>query len=100
MLREQAEHVTYIVARMLSEGLTQVEATVAAEEAWQLEIAAVNAARAPFQEQCTPGYFNAEGRKGDTRSGIATGSYRPSPQFFRSWRAWRDSGDFEGLAVS
>jgi cyclohexanone monooxygenase len=100
MLREQAEHVTYIVARMLAEGLTQVEATAAAEDAWQLEIAAVNVARAPFQEQCTPGYFNAEGMKGDTRSGIATGSYRPSPQFFRSWRMWRDAGDFEGLNVS
>ena len=101
MLQEQSDHVTYIVSRALAEGLTRFEATVEAEAQWQEEIAAVNRARRSFQEQCTPGYFNAEGRAAtDTRSGITSGSYRPSTRFFRMWQDWRDAGDFEGLTVS
>ena len=101
MLQEQSNHVAYIVARALAEGLTRVEATDEAEDQWQEEIAAVNRARRAFQETCTPGYFNAEGKAGDdTRSGIASGSYRPSTRFFQMWQDWRDAGDFEGLTVS
>ena len=100
MLQEQADHVTYIIRRALNEGLTRVEATPEAEAEWQETIAAVNDARRAFQEACTPGYFNAEGRVGDTRSEIASGSYRPSPRFFRMWSEWRVSGDFAGLDVS
>ncbi|MEI8056550.1 MAG: NAD(P)/FAD-dependent oxidoreductase [Actinomycetes bacterium] len=101
MLQEQSDHVAYIVARALAEGLTRVEATDEAEAQWQEEIAAVNLARRAFQQTCTPGYFNAEGKAGDdTRSGIASGSYRPSTRFFRMWQDWREAGDFAGLTVS
>lgn len=101
MLQEQADHVSYIVTRALAEGLTRLEATADAEDQWQVEIAAVNRARRAFQEQCTPGYFNAEGKAAsDTRSGITSGSYRPSTRFFRMWQEWRDAGEFTGLTVS
>ena len=101
MLQEQSDHVTYIVARALAEGLTRVEATDEAEDRWQEEIAAVNRARRAFQELCTPGYFNAEGKAAtDARSGITSGSYRPSTRFFQMWQEWRDAGEFAGLTVS
>jgi cyclohexanone monooxygenase len=101
MLQEQADHVVYIVRRAIAEGFTRVEATLEAEDKWQDEIAAVNRARRAFQESCTPGYFNAEGKAGsDTRSGITSGSYRPSTRFFRMWHEWREAGDFAGLTVS
>jgi cyclohexanone monooxygenase len=101
MLQEQADHVTYIIGRALSEGLTRIEATEEAEDHWQDEIALVNQARRAFQESCTPGYFNAEGRAtSDTRSGITSGTYRPSTTFFRMWKQWREDGDFIGLDVS
>ncbi|MGE0859195.1 MAG: flavin-containing monooxygenase [Gammaproteobacteria bacterium] len=100
MLREQIEHLTYIVRRCLDEGRTRVEAQVAAEQDWQREIAAVNAMRRPFQEACTPGYFNAEGRAEDRRSAIGSGIYFPSTAFFRQWAAWRAQGDFAGLDVT
>ena len=100
MLQEQVDHVTYIVGRALREGFTRVEATPIAEAQWQDEIAAVNALRRPFQEACTPGYFNAEGQINDARSGIGSGVYRPSTEFFKMWREWREAGDFEGLTVS
>ncbi|MCB2046397.1 MAG: NAD(P)/FAD-dependent oxidoreductase, partial [Novosphingobium sp.] len=100
MLREQIDHLTYIVRRCLDEGLTRVEATREAEQGWQQQIAAVNEARRPFQEACTPGYFNAEGKAEDRRSAIGSGMYFPSTAFFRMWEEWRAAGRFEGLDVS
>ncbi|MBX9604987.1 MAG: NAD(P)/FAD-dependent oxidoreductase [Gammaproteobacteria bacterium] len=100
MLREQIEHLTYIVRRCLDEKRSRVEATAAAEEDWQRQIAAVNELRRPFQEACTPGYFNAEGRAEDRRSAIGSGIYFPSTDFFRMWAAWRAQGDFAGLTVT
>ncbi len=99
MLREQIEHLTYIVRRCLDEGMSRVEATEEAEAAWQNEIEKVNEIRRPFQEACTPGYFNAEGRVADRRSAIGSGIYFPSTAFFRMWAAWRKAGEFEGLEV-
>ncbi|MDX6324125.1 MAG: hypothetical protein QOK15_479 [Nocardioidaceae bacterium] len=99
MLQEQADQVTYLVTRALAEGWETVETTPEAEEAWQGEIARVNELRRPFQEACTPGYFNAEGRVGDTRSNIASGSYRPATGFFRAWREARRRGELPGLVV-
>ncbi|MBK6656939.1 MAG: NAD(P)/FAD-dependent oxidoreductase [Proteobacteria bacterium] len=100
MLREQIEHLTYIVRRCLDEGLTRVEATEAAEQDWQNQIEVVNAMRRPFQEACTPGYFNAEGRTEDQHNTIGSGIYFPSTAFFSMWDAWREKGDFAGLSVS
>lgn len=100
MLQEQADQVTYLVRRALDEGWTTVEPDPAAEAGWQLEIARVNEARRPFQEACTPGYFNAEGRVGDRRSSITTGTYRPATDFFRRWRESREQHDLPGLVVT
>ena len=100
MLQEQIDHLTFIVGRCLEEGWRRVEATADAESVWQGEIEAVNELRRPFQEACTPGYFNAEGRPTDHRSAIGSGIYFPSTKFFEMWAAWRAAGDFAGLIVS
>ena len=100
MLREQIDQLTYVVRRCLDEGKTRVEATEVAEEDWQDQIAAVNEMRRPFQEACTPGYFNAEGKAGDRRSAIGSGMFFPSTAFFRMWEEWRKKGDFAGLTVT
>ena len=100
MLQEQIDHLTFIVGRCLQEGWTRVEATADAESEWQGEIEAVNELRRPFQEACTPGYFNAEGRPKDHRSAIGSGIYFPSTRFFEMWAAWRAAGDLAGLTVS
>jgi cyclohexanone monooxygenase len=100
MLQEQIDHVTYVVKRCIDEGRRVVEATEEAETRWQEVIGAVNEARRPFQEACTPGYFNADGRPEDKRSAIASGIYFPSTRFFEIWAQWRRAGDFAGLIVS
>ena len=100
MLQEQIDHLTYIVDRCLNEGMTTVEATEAAEAGWQEVIAGCNEMRRPYQEACTPGYFNAEGRPEDRRSAIGSGIFMPSTKFFDMLAEWRAAGDFAGLNVS
>jgi cyclohexanone monooxygenase len=99
MLQEQIDHLTHVVERCLKEGLSRVEATAVAEASWQEEIGKINELRRPFQEACTPGYFNAEGRAGDRRSAIGSGMYFPSTHFFQMLADWRAAGRFEGLTV-
>ncbi len=101
-LQEQADHLTYIIRRCLTEDFTTIEATEAAEAAWQDDMSAVNKERMKFQEACTPGYFNAEGRvtAGDRRSAVSSGIYFPSKKFFDILAEWRAKGDFAGLHVT
>lgn len=100
MLQEQATHLVFVVAHALRNGISAVEATEEAEAAWQETINTYNeTVRRPFQEQCTPGYFNAEGKPEDRRSAIGSGIYQPSTKFFADWEAWREKGDFDGLVL-
>ena len=100
MLQEQVDHLTWIIHQSLAHDKRQVEATEAAEAAWQETIAAVNEARRPFQESCTPGYFNAEGKPDDRRSAIGSGMFFPSTAFFDMLAQWRQAGDYAGLDVT
>lgn len=100
MLQEQADHLAWIVRRCLDTGRSRIEASEAAEAAWQDTINAVNEVRRPFQEACTPGYFNAEGKPNDRRSAIGSGIFFPSTAFFKMLGDWRAAGKFEGLEVS
>ena len=100
MLQEQADHISWIIRRCLADGTASVEATAEAENDWQAVIVGVNEARRPFQEACTPGYFNAEGKPQDRRSAIGSGIYFPSTHFFDMLAEWRAAGDFAGLSLS
>jgi cyclohexanone monooxygenase len=97
MLREQVYQLVYVMKRCIEDGHRGVEATEAAETAWQTTMAQVSAARRPFQEACTPGYYNSEGRVDDRRSAIGTGWFLPSTYFFNMWAQWRAAGRMEGL---
>lgn len=100
VLQEQVDHLTFIIAHCLRNGCRTVEATQEAEAHWQEVIAEKNALRRPFQEACTPGYFNAEGRPDDRRSAIGSGMYMPANEFFEMWQKWRLDGNFDGLVIA
>jgi len=101
MLQEQADHVAFIVRHCMDEGVATVEATEEAEQAWQEVMDTYNnEVRRPFQEACTPGYFNAEGKPEDRRSNITVGIYQPSTQFFKWLEEWREAREFEGLVLT
>lgn len=99
MLKEQINHLVFVVKHCLVNDVRTVEATQEAEDEWQKEMASVAEARRPFQESCTPGYYNAEGRVDDHRSAIGTGWYLPSTRFFDMWQDWRKDGEFQGLEM-
>jgi cyclohexanone monooxygenase len=51
-----------------------------------------------FLEQCTPGYYNNEGKLSDlaAQNGFYGGG---SPEFFRILDAWRAEGSLKGLEL-
>ncbi len=53
-----------------------------------------------FQLNCTPGYYNNEGKPGE-RPGWFGGTYGGGAQaFFKVLRDWRAEGDLKGLELA
>jgi cation diffusion facilitator CzcD-associated flavoprotein CzcO len=96
MLDEQAIHLTYILDEARRRGATLVEATQEAEAEWVDTIVRLSRNTLAFQESCTPGYYNNEGRPSD-RNPQDT-SYGAGPvAFVQVLEAWRAAGDLAGL---
>jgi len=97
LYNEQSRHIAYLVARGLGEDLRSMEPHQAAEDEWVRIIHEAAAGRAGYGEDCTPGYYNNEGRPGEG-PGWFGGSFGAGAQaFFRLLREWRESGALEGL---
>ena len=99
LLAEQAGHTAHIIAAARARGATRVEATVAAEEGWTAEILSAALDRRQFQEECTPGYYNNEGRVNPLAASFANYG-KGSPAFFKVLAGWRDAGDLAGLELN
>ena len=98
MLGEQTEHIAHIVERCLAKGIGAVEPTEEAEGDWVKQIIAGVIARRKQLEDCTPGYYNNEGRASAT--GAKSGVYGAGPiEFAKLLRQWREQGDFAGLEL-
>ena len=99
MLDEQARHVAQVVREAELRQARKVEPTAAAETAWVETIKATALNNLQFRSDCTPGYYNGEGRTGEG-AGLFDGLYGPgSDAFFRLAKAWRDEGALAGLEV-
>jgi cation diffusion facilitator CzcD-associated flavoprotein CzcO len=85
MLQEKATHIAAVLAGARRRGARRVEPTAAAEAAWADEIAATAHDTFAFISECTPGYYNGEGRARRLNM-----SYGPGPvAFHRLLRDWR-----------
>ena len=85
------------LVRALRQGLQTIEPTDNAEQGWLNALAESNQGRTSFQLECTPGYYNNEGRPGEG-PGWFGGNYGGGAQaFFTILRDWRDRDDFDGL---
>ncbi len=92
----QAQHIAYVVQRALEGKATRVEVTEDAESAWVDEVVARSDRTIEFAENCTPGYYNNEGRP--DRIGRQNGFYFGEPTEFADILAsWREAGDMKGL---
>lgn len=99
LLNEQAKHIAYVVGYARERGITAVEATADAEADWVATIDRLARLGERFFQECTPGYYNGEG-KPDRKNGLIANSYGGGPiEFFKLLKEWRDTGELPGLEL-
>ncbi len=98
MLNEQSKHIAYVVGRAAEHDARTVEVTEEAEAEWVATIIRLAVLAQQFLEDCTPGYYNNEGKPGARRGqdGFYGGG---SVEFFRLLQEWRAAGDLAGLEL-
>ncbi len=97
-LTDAAKTVSKVVAHAESIGASTVEVTDEAESAW-VDMLVTQTSGILGGPDCTPGYYNNEGQELEVRDGLMAGGYPQGPiGFFDHIAAWRETGEFEGLA--
>jgi cation diffusion facilitator CzcD-associated flavoprotein CzcO len=95
----QARHIAYVIGEALARGVRTVEATAEAEAAWCAEIAKRGESfDVQFAEQCTPSYYNDEGRP-DAKTLDRNFFVGGPTEFAERLEAWRAEGSMAGLAL-
>ncbi|MDH3644872.1 MAG: monooxygenase, partial [Gammaproteobacteria bacterium] len=100
-LTECGNTIGILVKHALDNRFNEIEVTKEAEDAWLklLENAPPMMIGSP---DCTPGYYNNEGKGwGDGQSIVRAGGYPAGPvAYFQYLEQWRSSGEFEGIEFS
>jgi cyclohexanone monooxygenase len=94
-LTEAGKTIALIVKHVLDTGHSVVEVTKEAEDAW-MELLLSGPGRMIGSQDCTPGYYNNEG-KPDGRSEFFVGYPYGAMAYFGYLDGWRNSGRFDGL---
>ncbi len=99
MLNEQSQHLAYIVRHALDRQVRTLEASAEAESAWVDTIVKLSVMRDAFLKECTPGYYNNEG-KVELMNKKNT-SYGAGPvAFAKVLEDWRAEGSLKGLELN
>jgi len=98
MLNGQASHIAHVIAEVKGREGCSVEPSKEAEEAW-VKLVSGPTMMSAYQDTCTPGYYNGEGRLAEGE-GFLAGQY-PSGAvaFYEMLTHWREQGDLEGLII-
>jgi cyclohexanone monooxygenase len=98
MLNEQAKHLAYIIRKGIDDKLQAVEVTEAGEAEWINRCIQKAQMAGEFLENCTPGYYNNEGKTGErsAQDGFYGGG---SVEFIQMLEAWREDGSMPGLEL-
>jgi cyclohexanone monooxygenase len=98
MLNEQSKHLGYVIKTAQDRQATRIETSEAAQGAWVETIVNSALQRQRFQEECTPGYYNNEGKPSPlaARNGSFGGG---SIAFIQMLKDWRENGDMKGLEL-
>lgn len=98
-LNEQANHVAYIVNEVRLRDAVSVEATPEGEAGWVAEMQAKSGIGRRFFAECTPGYYNGEGKM-DNPNGFFSSAYGGGTvRFFQILDEWRKTGVLEGTEI-
>ena len=96
-LTESGRTIATVITHALEHGFREVEVTAEAEEAW-VQLLLSGAGRMLGSPDCTPGYYNNEGKDPGPAARLNVGYPEGASAYFRYLDEWRSSGDFEGLA--
>ncbi len=97
-LTEAGTTIAAVVAHALDAGAVEVEVTEEAEQRW---VGMLDGNTMSFlgNLDCTPGYYNNEGKPAGRRERLNGSGYPEGPVAYFSYiDAWRRSGEFAGLA--
>jgi cation diffusion facilitator CzcD-associated flavoprotein CzcO len=99
-LNEQANHLAYMVSQAKARGAAALEPTAEAEQAYVEEVRSLARMGQRFYTECTPGYYNSEGRASN-RQGFFSDMYGAGPlRFFEVLAGWRADGTMPGVELS
>jgi cyclohexanone monooxygenase len=101
MLDDQARLIAYILEQAKTKGAKVVEATAEGEAAWVKEIQDTAMDAQDFFEDCTPGYYNNEGKREEAVTTFTGDGYGPGMNAFNALiEEWVEQGDCKGLKFS
>jgi cation diffusion facilitator CzcD-associated flavoprotein CzcO len=97
-LNEQAKHLTYVLKHCLDNDIRTVETSQEAEDEWVATIKRLANLGKRFYAECTPGYYNQEGKVDG--EGFFSNQYGGgAPEFFDILDGWRAEGNLLGLEM-
>jgi cyclohexanone monooxygenase len=96
-LTEAAKTIAMVVKHALENGFGETEVTREAEDKW-VDLLLTGVGRMIGGPDCTPGYYNNEGREPGPAARLNVGHPAGATAYFRYIDAWRNTGEFEGLA--
>ena len=97
MLNGQAVHIAHLITQVEAQSAKSIEPTLEAEDEW-VKLVTGPTFMTEYQNTCTPGYYNGEG-KNEGHGFIETQYPDGAVPFYDMLAAWRAQGDFEGLIV-
>jgi len=99
LYNEQSQHVAYVIAYGIENDLRSIEASEPAEAVWVRTIQESASSMGGYQAECTPGYYNNEGKPGEGPGWFGGNFAGGAPAFFKVLRDWRAEGRLEGLEL-
>ena len=97
-LDEQSSHVAYILKYLDNKKLNFVEASDDAEKKWNETIITKARNMESFQEACTPGYYNNEGKPNTNPQNNSYGG--GALEYFKLLDSWRKNNKLQGLVTA
>ncbi len=98
MLNAQSQHMAYIIKHCAEHQVRVLETSEEAEKDWIQIILDVAMMRQSFLEECTPGYYNNEGKP--SVAAVRNGPYGAgSIAFIKLLEEWRAEGSLKGLEL-
>ncbi|MBP6682618.1 MAG: monooxygenase, partial [Halioglobus sp.] len=104
--KEQCKHSAYIIKQVLDRGAVTVEPSKEGQDGWIKHIRATAIDNTQWIAECTPSYFNNEGKPDLDENGNEKYRFYLGETYGPGWDAfvgllenWRNKGDLEGLVV-